>query len=317
MKKTFLLLFFLFLSLLITACSQQNSLKEMTSLESDEEYFMKFIDSMGDTAILNKKPQKTAILFASYAQIWQISGGNVDVTVGDAVKRGFAGEDAVLVDDGSGHSVDIEAIVAARPDFVVTTADYPEQVSAAQILKKNGIPVAQFREENLSDYLYILNVFCNINENNDAYAKLGIAIEEEIKSIKERHQSNEEKITYLFIRAGSTAGATKAKTVANHFACGIIDDLGGKNIVDEEERLSENLSVEYILECQPEIIFFVAMSDETAAKAYVDELLKDNGWKNLDAVKNDRVYFLPQDYFNHKPNCSWAKAYEYIEDILY
>ncbi len=40
-------------------------------------------------------------------------------------------------------------------------------------------------------------------------------------------------------------------------------------------------------------------------------------WNELDAVKNNEVYFLDKNLFNLKPNARWGEAYEVLEEILY
>ena len=62
---------------------------------------------------------------------------------------------------------------------------------------------------------------------------------------------------------------------------------------------------------------FVAAYDEEAAKDYMESLLKTEGWRDLDCVKDGNYYFLPKDYFHYKPNAHWADAYEYLADIIY
>ena len=40
-------------------------------------------------------------------------------------------------------------------------------------------------------------------------------------------------------------------------------------------------------------------------------------WGELDAVKNEKLYFLDKHLYNLKPNARWAEAYELLEDMLY
>ena len=39
-------------------------------------------------------------------------------------------------------------------------------------------------------------------------------------------------------------------------------------------------------------------------------------WQQLTAVKEGRVYTLPKELYNLKPNDRWGEAYEKIENIL-
>lgn len=282
-----------------------------------------FTDSLGRTVTLNETPQKTAVLFSSYAQIWAQCGGNVDVTVGDSVKRGFASEDAVLVNDGPGLKYDMEVLVASEPDFVICTADFTSQAEACDALTEMGIPCAAFREENLEDYLSILKIFADLNGRPELYDELGTAVQAEIEEIvrenNERLAGRDENDapTYLFIRAGSAFSSTKAKTAEDHFACVILDEIGAKNIADGDEMLTDELSLETILMRDPDRILIVPQGDENAAIAYIDELFSSEGWSEIPAVREKRYTFLDKELYNYKPNSRYAEAYRVLIDVLY
>ena len=66
------------------------------------EGYCTFADSTGATVTLQEKPKTVAVLFSSFAEVWTLAGGNVDITVGESVERGFADEKSVLVDSGAG-----------------------------------------------------------------------------------------------------------------------------------------------------------------------------------------------------------------------
>ena len=64
--------------------------------------YASFKDSAGETIVLQEKPERVAVLFSSFAELWQLAGGTVAVTVGESVERGFVPEGTPLVDDGAG-----------------------------------------------------------------------------------------------------------------------------------------------------------------------------------------------------------------------
>ena len=121
----------------------------------------------------------------------------------------------------------------------------------------------------------------------------------------------------LFVRAGSSAKYTKAKTAENHFVCVMLDKLGTENIADKAPVLLEGLSMEEILRSDPDAVFFTTMGAEEGAVAYMESLLEDPVWSCLAAVQAGRVYHLPKDLFQYKPNARWDEAYEYLFTLLY
>jgi len=308
MKRSAALLLVLFL--LLSGCG-----KEETSGTENGEPWLSFTDSTGRTVRLDKKPERVAVLFSSFADIWVTAGGTVDITVGESIERGFAPASAVLVDEGSGHStIDLERLTSENPDLVIGTADYACQAEACEFASSVGIPAALFRVEDVDDYLKVLRICCSITERDDLYEEYGTAVKAECDAILSASGASDMDI--LFIRAGSSAKSTKAKNGDENFVCRMLDELGTHNIADTEKALLDGLSMEAILAAQPEHIFITTMGNEDAATEQITELFSEAGWKDLEAVKSGCFTFLPKDLFHYKPNSRWAEAYKYLSDIL-
>ncbi len=311
MKKIIAFMLSAVLALAMTACG------EKPARDNPGSYYT-FQDSLGNRVSLSEKPKKVAVLFSSYADIWNLSGGSVDITVGESVERGFASDECLLVDSGSGHSsIDLESLVARQPDLVIGTADYESQVEAVDFCRQQGIPAASFKVEIFEDYLSVLRIFCDINQNEDAYQQYGTQVRESIDEIFQNLPRDRQAKKILFIRSGSGASSAKAKTYKENFACAMLKELGTENIAEQAPALLDGLSLEEILVSQPDYIFITTMGDEQAAKDYIMSLFESEGWRRLDAVKNGNYAFLPKDLFHYKPNASWDKAYGMLAELLY
>ncbi len=97
----------------------------------------------------------------------------------------------------------------------------------------------------------------------------------------------------------------------------MLEELGALNIADEAGALSEGLSLEHVLVRQPDVILIVPQGDEEAAIAYMNSVFEQSGWRDLEAIKNNRFTYLPKDLFHYKPNARWDEAYRYLTDLLY
>ena len=274
------------------------------------------VDAAGAEVELPKNPQRVAVLFSSLADIWVTAGGTVAVTVGESVERGFAGEDAVLVDSGAGKSIDTERVIDAGPDLVLCSADIEAQCDAAEICRQAGIPTAALRVECFEDYLDVLHLFTELTGESGRYETYGTQVQARIEALKESFAGSAQAQKILFIRAGSTAGATKAKTAREHFACAMLQELGTENIADQAPVLLDGLSFEEVLRQDPDCIFIATMGDERAAKDYMNSVLAEPAWQSLTAVQQGRVAYLPKELFQYKPNARWDEAYEYLIDLL-
>ncbi len=304
MKKV---LIFLLCALVLTGCAAPTAAGEGYT----------FTDDTGAAVTVPEKPATVAVLLSSLADLWITAGGAVDITVGETVERGFAAETAILVDSGAGKTIDIEGLIAAQPDFVVYSADLSGQLECADTLWAAGIPAAGFHVETFDDYLRVLKICTDILGTPDRYEQYGTALKSEIDHMIAVAQAQEAQPDILFVRAGSSAKVTKAKTAENHFVCAMLKDLGTFNIAEKAPILLDGLSTEEILISAPEFILFTTMGDEAAGQAYMDSLISDPVWQTLTAVKESRVHQLPKELFQYKPNARWGEAYAYLITLLY
>ncbi|MBO5354722.1 MAG: ABC transporter substrate-binding protein [Clostridia bacterium] len=285
---------------LLAACSPKNDTPSASHT---------FTDSAGYTVTVSK-PQRVAVLFSSLADIWVSAGGSLAVTVGETVERGLASADTVLVDAGAGKTIDREALIAAAPDLVITSADIEAQRECAAFLRENGITVAEFRVECFADYLNVLKICTELTGRPDLYEALGTAQQTRIDALLAEKPLSGKRI--LFIRAGSSARSVKAKGSTDHFAAAMLTELGAVNIADAAPLLLDGLAMEVILAENPDYIFFTAMGDEEASKAYVTQMLQNAEWQSLSAVQKAKWSYLPKNLFHYKPCGAWADAYDHL-----
>lgn len=276
-----------------------------------------FTDDTGAEVTVPEKPEKVAVLLSSLADLWVTAGGSVDITVGETVERGFAPDTVILVDAGAGKTIDLEGLVAARPDFVLYSADLSGQLECADTLRAAGIPAAGFRVETFADYLRVLKICTDILQTPECYRQYGTELKGEIDGLIALAQARENQPHILFVRAGSSARYTKAKTAENHFVCAMLQELGVFNIADKAPVLLDGLSTEEILLSDPDFILFTTMGDQEAGKAYMESLISDPVWQTLTAVGEGRVHQLPKELFQYKPNARWGQAYRYLIELLY
>lgn len=278
---------------------------------AEEAPFYTFTDDAGVEITVDKAPRRVAVLFSSLADVWVSAGGEIAITVGESVERGFAADSAVLVDTGAGKTVNTELLLDARPDLVLCSLDVAAQVNAAELLREWGIPAACFRIESFPDYLRVLQICTHLTERPDKYEENGIAVKKRIDallaSLPER-----DTVRTLFVRASATS--VKAKTASDHFAAAMLEELGAYNIASDAPVLVDGISAEVLLREDPEAIFVSFMGNEESAKAH---LAADQAWQSLSAVREGRCHHLPKSLFQYKPNARWDEAYAYLIDLLY
>lgn len=274
-----------------------------------------FTDDLGRQVTV-KNPQRVAALLGSYADIWFLAGGTVCASSEDAwddLELPMP-EDAVNL--GSTHGLSLESLFAANPDFVIGSTNSTQNLEWQQPLEAAGIPVAYFEVLDFEDYLRVLEICTRITGKTENFTKYGTDVKDRIDAVLARN-ADKQAPTVLVMRASGSS--IRAKNSKGTVLGAMLKDFGCVNIADSDDSLLENLSIESISLVNPDYIFFVqAGSEMDAVKENVDSLFRENPlWQELDAVKEDRMFFMEKRLFNMKPNGQWADAYEIVEKILY
>ncbi len=285
---------------------------------SESPHSVTFTDDLSRSVTVNR-PQRVAALLGSFAQTWVLAGGNVCASADDAWEDFDLAlpEDAVNL--GMTKNLSLEKLLAAEPDFVIASTNTSQQLQWQDTLEQSGIPVAYFDVSGFEDYLRMLKICTDITGRSDLYQENGLNVQTQVESViaESRKRLEEEAApSVLFLRA--SASSIRAKNNSGNVLGEMLAALGCENIADSDDSLLENLSMERILQADPDFIFFVQSGDDTTGmEENVRRFLAENpAWEQLSAVKEDRVFFLDKTLYNLKPNNRWGEAYENLEAIL-
>lgn len=266
-----------------------------------------------DRTVEFEKPQRVAILIGSFADEFANAGGE-DLIVA-APHDTFTQFDLDLKDAadlGEVKNIAQETLIAAKPDLVIASAKNDSQKKMLEVLENANIPVLYYDVSSFDDYLRTLKAMTMITGDTEAYSKNGLDQQKAIETIQNAKRSKTPKV--LAIR--ETGKGVKALGSQNSLLGQMLADLKAENIAGEGGL--DTLSMEEIQMQNPEAIFYVAQGkDQKTAEEMADQLFASEAWKNLDAVKNGRVYVLDQKLYNLKPNAKWASALKDLETMLY
>jgi len=270
-------------------------------------------DALGGSVRL-KKGARVVSCYASFADCWLLSGGElIGVTI-DAVEEHKLPLPKDISIVGSVKEADLESLIALSPDYVILSADLTAHIALRQALDEVGIAYGYFRVDTFEDYKSLMAQFCAVNERPDLYEKNVASVENAITHIRSMIPADTDK-TVLLMRVYSTG--IKAKTDDN-LAGMILKEFRTLNIADSAPSLLEELSLEYIAAFDPDYIFALTMGSEENAAAYMSENIENDPlWRELSAVKEGRYHLLPKDLFHYKPNERWNESYEYLARIVF
>lgn len=319
MKKYFKI-FVCLVMLLLAGCTSKDKQTENTDtqLESEQSKVVSFTDDLGRVVEV-ENPQKVACLLGSFAEMWQLAGGEVCATADDAWDDLGLELSEDTVNLGSTHYISVETVLAASPDFVIASATGSNNLGMKDTLEASNIEVAYFEVSGFDDYLRVLKIFTDITGREDLYEKNGVEVQKQIDAVieksKERLQG-EEGPTVLVMRVSATT--LYAKSSNDTVLSEMLAALGCVNIADSDESLLENVSLEHILQTDPDYIFTVQMGSNTdGTEKYLENLFaEDSAWSKLTAVKENRWHHMDKNLYNLKPNARWGEAYEGLEEIF-
>ena len=265
-----------------------------------------------DTVGIQKSNYECVVaLSKSIADMWLLSGGTLKGVTEDAFELDGLNDGAESV--GTISKPSTEAILSLKPDLVLLSGELAAHEQLKAELDKLSVYTIAITVDSFEDYDNVIYMFSEMNGRDDLYQKNVTEVKKRIDSIVSEVGDKFEGTSYLCIKAS----ATKTKALKkDHFACNIMDDLCLYNIADDDSALND-LSIEEIALQDPDYIFVVFMGDDDkAAQSFADEFESQAVFKELRAVKEDKLIILPKDLFNYKPNARWDEAYKYVKDIL-
>lgn len=284
--------------------------------EPSSETAVTFTDDLGRQVTVDR-PQRVACLISSFADIWCLAGGADSIVAAtDATWRYF---DLPLKDDvvhlGATKELDLEQLLACRPDLVLASAGTDRNVELEASFAEMGLNAAYFSVDSFEDYLRMLQLCTEITGAEENYTRYGTEVARRVDAALARQDGSAPSV--LYIRA--TGSSCKVKNSEDSVLGEMLRALGCVNVADRDGSLLEQLSMEAILQADPDYIFVVLQSADPAdAEAVLKTtLLDDPAWASLTAVREGRWHVMDPSLYNLKPNARWGEAYEQLADILY
>jgi iron complex transport system substrate-binding protein len=299
----------------LTSCKINSS--QVPTSSGDSQTSVKsttFTDAIGNKVEVTSAKRVIALM-GSFAETWLNAGGTLVGVTSDAYTGHQLNLSKDVVNLGLYTNPSMEKIISLKPDLVILSADTAEHVPLCKALRKVGLNAVCFKVNTFSDYLNMLQICTQITERTDLYEKNGTAIKKQIDTAIAGAKGKKSP-SVLFIRAYSSG----YKALNSSSMTGVmLKDLGAENIADNDKNLLDNLSMDAIIERDPDYILVVTMgSNEAKALDLIDKQLKSNSaWVGLKAVKNNKYYVIPRDLFHYKPNARWGESYEYLTKLLY
>lgn len=210
-------------------------------------------------------------------------------------------------------SINLETLVALKPDLVLLGGDYHQRIR--EQLSKLKIPVLSFESQSLAEIERSIRGMSRSTGHVDAGEKLIQKLQQEVASIQEKikpyQKEGRPRVFYqVWDQPLMTAGPTS-------FIGELIDLAGGENIFDDVDLPYPQVSEEILIQRNPDVILLPrSKKDHSDATEIVKKLSEQSGWKQMKAVKNQRIYLIEEDFIS-RPGPRVVQGLEKVAQALY
>ena len=240
-------------------------------------YPVEISDSNGNKVTIEKEPTKIVSVAPNLTEM-VCKLGLKDKLVGRSDYCDYPADVADIQSVGTIMTPDIEKIVSLEPDLVIVSTHFDEENTKK--LTDLGITILTLYDEGNVDGVYdmITSLGLALNQNKEA-ASIVSDMKTTIDDVKEKINGLEKPSVYYVVGYGEYGDYTAG---GDTFIGGLIDLAGGKNIANDISGWS--ISLEAIVEANPDIIVI--------SEYMKDDFMSAENYKELDAVKNGKVYTL-------------------------
>lgn len=278
------------------------------------------VESENNTEINNdevKKDIKISVASVSISQV--LAEMNQEIVGRPTTKLTLPEQYVNIAEIGSSFSPDFEKVLAVGTELLI--GDYMFKDKIEETAKEYGIETFYVNTSTYDAFLTsIEELGQKIGKEKEA-EEIITRFEEPLNNIKDVNKDL--KVAIIFGSSESNMLATE-----NTYVGSLVKELGVKNIADEIINSGDNiletdssgyinLNLEQLLKNQPDIILrFGHGNVEEANKAFEKLFTENPAWKNLEAIKNNKIYDLDSNIFGTSANISVDKAFIELGEIL-
>lgn len=255
---------------------------------ASQENGLTVIDHVG-RAVTVAQPVERIVSIASAATETLYAIGCGDLVVGVDNYSDYPPEAKNKPDVGTGSSLNVEKVLGLEPDLVVAWW-YNEEAIAN--LESQEVPVLAINPESVEDVMDTIKLLGLIADHTSEAEGLVASMKADIDEVTSKTAGLPRAQRPLVYYELSTPMKT---TGPGTFTDELIRMAGGINLAADEPIRYPILSSEYIIDRNPDVIVVVDYGSP------IDEVKARDGWANIDAVKDNRVYQIDTHLVTSNP----------------
>ncbi len=306
----------LFLSFLLAAftffigCAGQKAAKT----EQDDAAFAVIYDDMARKVVLKKKPERIVALSASFLEPLHAVGGDVVGRPDSKTKMPEYAKDKESV--GVVYQIDVEKVIACRPDLVLINKGMNEKLIST--MAENQIPALVIDVKSYESVKREIKTLAEITAEKEKGEALIKSMDDRIQDVIARVPKEKKRVAILH----STSQGLSVQ-LDGSIAGSVAKMLGFFNVASHMTPLENNpdaapYSMETLVEQNPDVIFITSMGKIDEIKDNMEKTIAESpAWQSIPAIKQGKVYYLPQDLFLLSPGINYPEAFELMAKLIY
>ena len=313
MKRCLLLLLGLILMLTLTGCGPEQNGGGTSGTENS---YAVIRDDLGRTVELAEKPQRIVVTSASFLEPLEAVGGAGLVAGRPDSRTKMPAYAKNLTSVGKVYQIDVEKVLSCNPDLVIVNKGMNEKL--VDTLESNGIRTLVLDMKSYEDVKREVGILAQITGEKEKGEQLVREMDDKIQSVRDRIPQQKRRV---FIIHSTNQGLTVQ--LDGSIAGSVAHMLGWENAASGITPLEKNpdaapYSMETLVAQNPEILFVTSMGNLKEIQAGMDEMMQSNpAWQSVEAVRENRIYYLPQELFLLSPGIHYPEAVETMAKCVY
>ena len=295
-------------SLLLSACGAP------TAEQSSQGSYATITDDNGRTVSFDKKPERIVVTSASFLEPLYAVGGEV---VGRPDSKSKIPEAAKSVTNiGRVYQIDAEKVLALTPDLVILNRGMNEKL--VETLAANHIKTLVIEMKSYEDVKREIGTFATLTGETAKGDELIRKMDADIEAVRTSIPQEKKRVAIIH-----STGQGLSVQLDGSIAGNIANILGWENTAAGMPALDKNpdaapYSMETLVAQNPDIIFVTSMGEEAEIRASMEAMFAESpAWQSVSAVRDGRVYYLPQEMFLFSPGIEYPAAVKYMARLVY
>ena len=281
------------LSFVLTACGAP------AAEQSAQGSYATITDDNGRTVNFDKKPERIVVTSASFLEPLYAVGGTVVGRPESKSKIPPEAKDVARI--GRVYQIDAEKILELKPDLVILNKGMNEKL--VETLAANYVKTLVLDMKTYDDVKREIGIFAALTGETAKGEELTAKMDADIAAVRASIPADKKRIAIIH-----STGQGLSVQLDGSIAGSIVNMLGWENTASGMTALDKN----------PDIIFVTSMGEEVEIRDSMEAMFAESpAWQSVAAIRDGRVYYLPQEMFLFSPGIEYPEAVKYMARLVY